>query len=106
MKNSSPLVFRALSSFNSLGKQLLVLMDDLFLDSENARDALENTIETFNLNPKEKDLLIAIVNQGFLLNPNKKMGIRKRILDATGDIVRNFETEANKYNIEINRNHE
>ncbi len=106
MKNNSPFVFKALSSLTNLGKQLLILMDDLFLDSERSREALENTIHTFNLTEQEKDLLVAIINQGFCLNSNKKMGIRKRILDITGDMVRNLESESEKIQISIRKNYE
>lgn len=90
------LEFKTLKSISDLGKQLLILMDDLFLDSERARDALEDTIENFKISDEEKDLLICIINQGFTLNPNKKMGIRKRILDETNNKIRELEFEFRK----------
>jgi hypothetical protein len=98
---NSPLEFKTLRSITDLGKQFLILIEDVSYDSERARDALEDTIEKFNMSESDKDLLIAIINQGFSLNPNKRAGLRKRILDLSNDTIRSLSFEFPKYNIEM-----
>lgn len=98
---NSPLEFQTIRSITNLGKQFLILIEDVSYDSERARDALEETIEKFNMTDSDKDLLIAIINQGFSLNPNKRAGLRKRVLDLSNDTIRALSFEFPKYNIEI-----
>lgn len=104
MAQDSVLGFKTIRSITELSKQFLILIEDVSADSERARDALEETIEKFNISDSDKDLLIAIVNQGFSLNPNKKAGLRKRILDLSNDTIRALSFEFPKYDIQIKHN--
>lgn len=99
--DNSPLQFKVLRSTLNLGKQLLILLEDLCDDSERARDSLEKTISRFNISESDRDLLIAIINQGFTLNQNKKAGLRKRVLDLSNNTVRDLQEEFTKYDINI-----
>ena len=102
--SNSPLQFKVMRTILDLGKQLLVLIEDLCDDSERARDSLEQTILRFNITETDQDLLIAIINQGFTLNQNKKAGLRKRVLDLSNSAVRTLDSEFNRFNIQINHN--
>lgn len=99
--SNSPLQFKVLRTVLDLGKQLLILLEDLCDDSERARDSLEETISRFQMSDSDKDLLVAIINQGFTLNQNKKAGLRKRILDLSNNAVRSLDSEFERYNIKI-----
>lgn len=92
------LEFKCVKSLSDLGKQLLIIMDDMFYDSENARDALEDSIDNFKISDQEKELLSCIIDQGFSMSPNKKMWARKKILDITNDKIRDLQFEFNKIN--------
>lgn len=104
MLHNNPLEFKTIRTITDLGKQCLILIEDVSADSERARDALEETIEKFNITDSDKDLLVAIINQGFSLGPNKKAGLRKRILDLSNDAIRSLAFEFQNYNIQIKHN--
>ncbi len=101
MEDNIVLNFKVSRALVDMGKFNLILLDELCKDSQLAKDLFFNTLEKCDLKPQQLELLKSIYEQSEVLNPSKKLILRKRILDFGNDIVRSIDQEFNKFNIQI-----
>ncbi len=101
MEDNIVLNFKVSRALVDMGKLNLILLDELCKDSQIAKDLFFNTLEKCDLKSQQVELLKSIYEQSEVLNPSKKLILRKRILDFGNDIVRSIDQEFNKFNIQI-----